>query len=120
MRPCFVYFLVKGKKVVYIGISYNLVTRTMEHAMNKEFSSIRWVQCESRDTALKYERRWILKFMPILNKESFLKKAIQGMKRNPYLTDSSLEWLKDISENTGIPMDELLKHPLAKSFYSYR
>ncbi len=63
--PC-VYFLIKRKKVVYIGSTYNLFVRMNNHPCIGLFDSIRIIRVE-KDKLRGYERRLIIKFRPKLN-----------------------------------------------------
>jgi len=62
----YVYFLLLRKKVVYIGFSKDVHVRHSGHK-KKKHDSVRFIQCESKDKALEYEKRWIKKFKPIYN-----------------------------------------------------
>lgn len=61
-----VYFLISRKKIVYIGQTYNVVSRISHHT-DKVFDSFRLITCDSAKR-LEYERRWIKKFKPKYNR----------------------------------------------------
>ena len=60
-----IYFLLKRKKVVYIGQSTNIVSRIKCHS-NKEFDSFRVICCK-KSKLHGYEKRWIVRFKPKYN-----------------------------------------------------
>lgn len=67
----FVYFLIRGSKIVYIGSSYNLEKRIGAHKsslwLKKWFTRVRFIECKTHSKMLKYENRWIDKFKPKYN-----------------------------------------------------
>lgn len=119
-KQWYVYFLIHNKKVIYIGMSSNLRGRIWCHVSDKIFTSVRWFACKSRAKAAKYERRWILKFMPKYNKDICLtlKRRKMGIIKK-YLPQHSIDLLKNIEKKTGVPMNELLKNPMTEAFYEY-
>lgn len=67
-----VYFLIREKKVIYIGITICIERRLNEHRVNgKKFDSVRVITVKNRDRAKYYESRWIKRFMPEENKNGF-------------------------------------------------
>ena len=66
MKQHLIYFVVRRKKVVYIGYSTNLANRFKQHRFSK-YDYIRWIVCQSRDCALRNEQRWIRRFRPSHN-----------------------------------------------------
>lgn len=60
-----IYFLIKRKKVVYVGRTISFPKRLSGHCA-KDFDSIRFIQC-SKENLTKYEDRWIRLFRPKLN-----------------------------------------------------
>ena len=119
-RQWYVYFLLRNKKIVYVGMSCRIGSRVPCHFRDKEFTSIRWIKCKSKSKAVRYERRWIMKFIPEYNNDILLKikKRKMGLIKK-HLPKFSVDLLKGIEKKTGVPFDELLKHPLAQSLYQY-
>lgn len=60
-----IYFLLKRKKVVYIGQTISFPKRLSGHCA-KDFDSVRFIEC-SEENLTKYEDRWIRLFKPKLN-----------------------------------------------------
>lgn len=60
-----IYFLIKNKKVIYIGQTKNWARRLYEHK-KKGFDSTRFMVCD-KSKLRDYEVRWIRKFKPELN-----------------------------------------------------
>lgn len=65
-RRAFVYFLMHGKRIMYIGKTEHLRSRLNYHNCYLKFNNVRFIQC-SPETLSYYERRWIEKFQPIYN-----------------------------------------------------
>lgn len=67
IEQCGIYFLFKGKKIVYIGQSKQAFTRVKQHHANlMDYDNIRFVPCEP--SALSdYENYCIRKFKPLYN-----------------------------------------------------
>lgn len=64
----FIYFLLDGGSVVYIGCSMSLPGRMQVHKYEKPHTSVRLMGPYSRKFAFKNEARWIKRFRPIYNK----------------------------------------------------
>jgi len=45
-NQCGVYFLVKGKRVVYVGQSVQISARLADHSKNKDFDSYAFIRCD--------------------------------------------------------------------------
>lgn len=73
-----IYFLIKRKKVVYVGQTIAFPKRLSGHC-SKDFDSVRFIQC-SKKHLTKYEDRWIRLFRPKLNTKNA--KADEG---KPYI-----------------------------------
>lgn len=58
-----IYFLLKKKKIVYIGQTVNAVPRINSHVNNIDFDQVRIIQCRKK-VLKKYEKRWIIRFRP--------------------------------------------------------
>jgi len=116
----YVYFLSHGKKIVYVGMSCRIPSRVACHFNDKEFTSIRWIPCKSKFKATKYERRWIMKFMPKYNSDIHvtMKRREMGLIKK-FIPKGSMETLKWIKQETGMSIEEILKNPLTESFYEY-
>lgn len=66
-KICGLYFLLSKKKVVYIGVTKNLISRLIAHKSDgKKFDSFRLIECPIR-VAIENEKRWIVKFRPKYN-----------------------------------------------------
>lgn len=67
----FVYFLIKGKRIVYIGSTSDIQRRISQHKsaiwLKKWFTHFRTIQCNSQPSMIKYEKRWISKLKPLHN-----------------------------------------------------
>lgn len=61
-----IYFLIRKKKVIYIGQTCNFPARVKNHHI-KKFDTVRFMQCLKRNLSM-YERRWIARFKPYYNK----------------------------------------------------
>lgn len=64
-RP-FIYFLLKRKKVVYIGKTNHFRMRLHDHNCYKDFDRVRLIECPNEMLDY-YERRWIEIFQPKYN-----------------------------------------------------
>ena len=60
-----IYFLIRNRKIVYIGQSKNVEKRLKSH-LKKEYDSVRVIQCAIESLSY-YEKRWIKLFKPELN-----------------------------------------------------
>ena len=73
-----VYFLIKKRKVIYIGQNKHFYRRIKQHAY-KDHDTYRFIECHS-DKLLEYESRWINRFKPKLNSKLGRKKLPKGEK----------------------------------------
>lgn len=62
---CGVYFLIKNKKIVYIGQSINIASRVTQHR-DKDFDSVSYVSCDRSELDV-LESLYILAYKPPLN-----------------------------------------------------
>lgn len=53
-----VYFLMKEGRVMYVGMSRNLIQRTWLHELHKDFDEVRFLRCTDEDVE-EVERYWI-------------------------------------------------------------
>jgi predicted GIY-YIG superfamily endonuclease len=60
-----IYFLIKSKKIVYIGQTKRFPKRIYEHP-DKEFDSYKFIYCK-KEMLIHYEQRWIRFFRPKYN-----------------------------------------------------
>lgn len=80
-----VYFLRKGKKVVYVGQSIDIHRRIKEHKQEKtkKFDNFTYVEC-NKNLLSTTEEAFILKFNPVFNIKkaefSTIKKDVDGYK----------------------------------------
>ena len=89
MEDCFVYFLLKGEEVVYVGKTTIGMSRPFQHK-DKDFDEIKLIYCDE-ESVDKTEDDFIAKYRPIYNK-----------KRN-YAERYSLKRVRDIiRRETGI------------------
>lgn len=65
-RRCFIYFLIKGKKIIYIGQTKNIRSRVHYHNCMNSYERIRFIECKPEEATF-YERRWIRRFNPSQN-----------------------------------------------------
>lgn len=65
----FIYFLIRGGRVVYIGQTQHPRSRISNHKSDKEFDSHRLIEC-AFDKLNHYESRWINRFKPEYNKNA--------------------------------------------------
>lgn len=77
-----IYFLLKNKKIVYIGQSRNVERRIASHR-DKDFDSFRVIAC-GVDDLLRYEKRLINYFKPELNGHPGGKREGAGRKVGRY------------------------------------
>lgn len=68
----FVYFLLQGKEVVYIGQTTKGIIRPISHVNDKEFDSIKIMYCE-RENLGELEHDYILKYNPKYNKSRVMR-----------------------------------------------
>jgi len=61
------YFLLQGRRIVYVGVSRVLLKRLSTNAGEKRFNYVKYFEMPDRETALRYEKRWIIKFDPEYN-----------------------------------------------------
>lgn len=61
-----VYLIIKGRKVVYVGHTFNLRTRLQLHKV-KDFDRVKRIQCTSKAQALDMEKKLIKKHSPEFN-----------------------------------------------------
>jgi excinuclease UvrABC nuclease subunit len=62
----YIYFLMKRRRVVYIGQTQSIRARVHVHNCYIDYDTIRFIRCSS-EKLLYYENRWILRFMPKMN-----------------------------------------------------
>lgn len=66
-----VYFLLRGKKIVYIGRTVDIQQRIGVHKsslwIKRWFTYCRIIECKSFAKMCRYENRWIKKFNPMYN-----------------------------------------------------
>jgi len=66
----YIYFLLQDDILVYIGKSYgNLLSRLNSHIKDKEFNEVYLKSVYDSKSLDKFERKWIEKYRPKLNKE---------------------------------------------------
>lgn len=101
-KETFVYFLLKNKKIVYVGQTTNGLNRIKQHLLdcNKDFDDFKILKCDESELE-ELESNYIIKYNPIYNKHlnSFKvkfnyieRKLKQEIGFNPY----SIKFLKEI------------------------
>ncbi len=69
-----VYFLFRGKEIVYVGATINIIPRISEHCngsrdkVKKEFDSFSYIECSGKNL-VELEEYYIEKYSPIYNKK---------------------------------------------------
>ena len=61
-----IYFLIRNKKIIYIGKSIDVMRRLKEHCQCVWFTQFRVIPCDIRKIS-EYEKRLIKYFKPVLN-----------------------------------------------------
>ena len=69
-----IYFLLLDGAIIYIGHSKNIKSRMSEHNRTKVFNCFMWIYCDSKESALHYEKRWQMKFKPKHNVNGTIEK----------------------------------------------
>ena len=72
---CGIYFLIKDKKVVYVGKSTDLFSRISDHKRKTGFDSFSFLPCERGDLD-RLEMAYILALMPKYNRLMMLPAAV--------------------------------------------
>ena len=68
---CFIYFLLQGDEVVYVGQTTRGICRPVEHIRNKEFTDIKMIPC-TEDKLSESESYYIDKYKPMYNKRDWV------------------------------------------------
>jgi predicted GIY-YIG superfamily endonuclease len=68
LPKCGIYFLIKGKEIVYVGQSIHIPRRLKEHRKGKDFNRIFFIKCRPGDLD-DLEKYYIREFVPRLNKQ---------------------------------------------------
>lgn len=103
----FVYFLLKGDEVVYVGQTRNGMARPLSHKANKDFDSIYIMPCDEKMLGI-VEGQYIVKYNPMYNKtldsESYysMLRARNMMRRICNLADYTISTLKKDCKELGI------------------
>lgn len=67
INQCGIYFLIRKGKIVYIGQSIHVFERIKaQKSLGAVFDDVRVIPCREEDLS-KYEKRWIMKFLPVDN-----------------------------------------------------
>ena len=79
-KDCFIYFLIKGEEIVYVGQTTNGLTRITQHCADKNFDyySIEKCQITNLDNL---EARYIVEFNPKYNSSTLPKNSIYWPKK---------------------------------------
>lgn len=106
-----IYFLLKGKKLVYIGETMDFPNRVSQHK-DKVFDNVRFIECESPASYF-YEQRLIKYFKPKYNKTYGAppKHAFNGLKvgKKALLTGSAEKYPYQFIGQYNNTHDEKLK-----------
>lgn len=84
-----IYFLIKDKKVVYIGQTKHFPSRLIGHN-DKDYDTVRFITCE-KNVLTRYESRLISYFKPVLNKKLPAPKGKRYILRVPMRIYNSLK-----------------------------
>ena len=72
-KLCGIYFLIRAGRIVYIGQAVNIFARIATHMARKDFDSWSHVKCSAHQLS-EFERAYINKFMPEMNKDHVTRK----------------------------------------------
>ena len=68
----YVYFLIDGDEVVYVGETADIYTRPFSHKNDKKFNYVYFLEVENKTRALVVEKYWQLKILPKYCNDSYL------------------------------------------------
>ena len=107
--PHWLYFLIQDGKVVYIGVTKNLFNRMISHK-NKKHNSVRVWKFESKYLAMYYERRWIIVFWPVYNKQNIRTGNIMpiNVPVTFMTTRANQKFIKDSAKQKGMSISEFI------------
>lgn len=92
-----VYFLLKNKKIVYVGQTTNGVIRIFFHTKDKDFDSYYFIPIKDKDKRHSAENNYILEFNPKYNK-------IVNAKKDKAFNYISLKMLRELfKKDSSIP-----------------
>jgi predicted GIY-YIG superfamily endonuclease len=72
IKSNFVYFILQGQEVVYVGSTINISARISQHRKDKDFTNILLIKYNNHENMYNSEKRIISKFNPKLNKKKYL------------------------------------------------
>ncbi len=77
-----IYFLYRGKELVYIGSSLSIIKRINEHfkQKKKEFDSYKFLELNGTIDLIGAESRFIYKYKPIYNIQNLYSLSNKGLK----------------------------------------
>ena len=105
-QNCFVYFLLKGGEVIYVGQTNNGLIRPLSHR-DKDFDEIKILYCSAEELDL-IEDKYIQKYKPVYNKQSNyavrwgLKRVRDSIRRQTALTNYTIPRLKKVLKKLNI------------------
>lgn len=105
------YFLLQDRKVVYIGVTYNLKARMKEHR-DKEHNAVHVWKIDYVWTAWRYEQRWIMKLRPMYNKQVFNRGHERRSLISAIIPISYKEKIKMLSKQQKITPSEFVRRVL--------
>ena len=121
---CFVYFLLQGNEVVYVGQTTVGLSRPFSH-YDKEYDSIKVLSCPA-DKLDETEDRFIIKYKPKYNKIRnhnviFSLKKVKSLIRENYNPNFNLSSLKKILRELKIePFVDEFTHSICITVEQYR
>lgn len=95
------YFLLKDGVIVYIGQTKSLQVRMPSHK-EKEFDRLRWIDCDTREIVLMYEKRWIRRFKPKYNSILYRTDAFHKSKFTLDINEDFYKWIRSKADEHGI------------------
>ena len=118
----YIYFLLKDDELVYVGKSNgNLLQRLNDHIKNKDFDDVYLRQVNDTKSLDKYEKKWIEKYRPKLNKEFIFNGItydIFDLKTESKITGTKEELIQILNTNKQ-SLDGFLREDRKKLYSRY-
>lgn len=118
----YIYFLLKNEELVYVGKSNgNLLMRINSHIKDKDFDDVYLRAVNDTKSLDKYERKWIEKYRPKLNKEFIFNGItydIFDLKTEQKIT-ANIEELVDLLNTNKPSLLEFLREKRKKLYSRY-
>ena len=68
----FVYFIIEGQQVIYVGSTTNISTRISQHKKDKVFSNVLLIKYDTYENMYFAEKAIINSFKPVRNKKIYI------------------------------------------------